>query len=123
VPIFLKSSGKRRRAIPTGTARMALRRRRIGAPVAPERLGSIVPARRKNRRIEETQIMKIVAFEGERGAHLGVVEGDQVVDLQAADAGAPSDLGAWLAKTNGDTNRSPNLPNARRRARVNRLRD
>ena len=32
--------------------------------------------------------MKIVAFEGQGGARLGVVEGDQVVDLQAADGNA-----------------------------------
>jgi 2-keto-4-pentenoate hydratase/2-oxohepta-3-ene-1,7-dioic acid hydratase in catechol pathway len=47
--------------------------------------------------------MKIVAFEGQGGPHLGVVEGDQVVDLQAVDAKVPADLGAWLAKNNGDT--------------------
>ena len=41
--------------------------------------------------------MKIVAFEGQGGPHLGVVEGDQVIDLQAADAKVPSDLGEWLA--------------------------
>jgi acylpyruvate hydrolase len=46
--------------------------------------------------------MKIVAFEGQSGPRLGVVEGDQAIDLQAADANAPSDLGAWLAKTGGD---------------------
>jgi 2-keto-4-pentenoate hydratase/2-oxohepta-3-ene-1,7-dioic acid hydratase in catechol pathway len=47
--------------------------------------------------------MKIVAFEGQGGPHLGVVEGDQVVDLQAADSKAPADLGEWLRKNNGDT--------------------
>jgi acylpyruvate hydrolase len=47
--------------------------------------------------------MKIVAFEGQGGPHLGVVEGDQVIDLQAADSKAPTDLGEWLAKNNGDT--------------------
>ena len=47
--------------------------------------------------------MKIVAFEGQGGPHLGVVEGDQVVDLQAVDGKIPSDLGEWLAKNNGDT--------------------
>jgi len=47
--------------------------------------------------------MKIVAFEGQEGPHLGVVEGDQVVDLQAVDSKIPSDLGEWLAKNNGDT--------------------
>ena len=47
--------------------------------------------------------MKIVAFEGQGGPRLGVVEGDQVVDLQAADSKLPGDLGEWLAKNNGDT--------------------
>jgi acylpyruvate hydrolase len=47
--------------------------------------------------------MKIVAFEGQGGPHLGVVEGDQVVDLQAVDNKVPADLGEWLKKNNGDT--------------------
>jgi 2-keto-4-pentenoate hydratase/2-oxohepta-3-ene-1,7-dioic acid hydratase in catechol pathway len=47
--------------------------------------------------------MKIVAFEGHGGPHLGVVEGDQVVDLQAVDSKVPTDLGEWLKKNNGDT--------------------
>ena len=46
--------------------------------------------------------MKIVAFEGQGGALLGVVEGDQAIDLQAVDGNAPTDLGEWLAKNNGD---------------------
>jgi 2-keto-4-pentenoate hydratase/2-oxohepta-3-ene-1,7-dioic acid hydratase in catechol pathway len=46
--------------------------------------------------------MKIVAFEGQGGPRLGVVEGDQVIDLQAADSAVPADLGAYLAKSNGD---------------------
>jgi 2-keto-4-pentenoate hydratase/2-oxohepta-3-ene-1,7-dioic acid hydratase in catechol pathway len=47
--------------------------------------------------------MKIVAFGGPGGPRIGVVEGDQIVDLQAAEPRIPNDLGAWLAKTNGDT--------------------
>jgi 2-keto-4-pentenoate hydratase/2-oxohepta-3-ene-1,7-dioic acid hydratase in catechol pathway len=47
--------------------------------------------------------MKIVAFEEQGGTRLGVVEGDIVVDLQAADSKVPSDLGEWLANNNGDT--------------------
>ena len=47
--------------------------------------------------------MKIVAFEGQGGPRIGVVEGDQVVDLQVAEPRVPHDLGEWLAKTNGDT--------------------
>ena len=47
--------------------------------------------------------MKIVAFEDHGGPRFGIVEGDQVVDLQAAESRIPNDLGEWLAKTNGDT--------------------
>ena len=46
--------------------------------------------------------MKIVGFEAEGGLRLGVVEGDKVIDLQAADAKVPADLGAVLAANNGD---------------------
>jgi 2-keto-4-pentenoate hydratase/2-oxohepta-3-ene-1,7-dioic acid hydratase in catechol pathway len=46
--------------------------------------------------------MKIVSFESPTGLRLGVVEGDQVIDLQAADPKVPSDLGALLASSNGD---------------------
>jgi 2-keto-4-pentenoate hydratase/2-oxohepta-3-ene-1,7-dioic acid hydratase in catechol pathway len=45
--------------------------------------------------------MKIVSFE-DGGPHLGVVEGDNVIDLQAADANAPTGLGDWLRRSNGD---------------------
>jgi len=45
--------------------------------------------------------MKIVGFEA-AGLRLGVVEGDQVIDLQAVEANLPTDLGAVLAKTGGD---------------------
>src|ERR1700728_3949702 len=47
--------------------------------------------------------MKIVAFEGQGGSRLGVVEGDQVVDLLAADSKVSADLGEWLRNNNGDT--------------------
>lgn len=46
--------------------------------------------------------MKVVGFEAEGGLRLGIVEGDQVVDLQAVDAKVPTDLGAALAASNGD---------------------
>src|SRR5579864_8390758 len=46
--------------------------------------------------------MKIVGFEGKNGPRLGVVEGDSVIDLQAADAGVPGDLGEVLRRNNGD---------------------
>jgi 2-keto-4-pentenoate hydratase/2-oxohepta-3-ene-1,7-dioic acid hydratase in catechol pathway len=46
--------------------------------------------------------MKFVGFEANNGLHLGVVEGDSVIDLQAADANAPNDLGEALRRGNGD---------------------
>jgi 2-keto-4-pentenoate hydratase/2-oxohepta-3-ene-1,7-dioic acid hydratase in catechol pathway len=46
--------------------------------------------------------MKIVAFESQGGVRLGVVEGDQVIDLQSVDGRVPSDLGEWLATNDGD---------------------
>ena len=46
--------------------------------------------------------MKIVGFTAKDGRRLGVVEGDQLIDLQAADAKAPTDLGDWLRQNNGD---------------------
>jgi 2-keto-4-pentenoate hydratase/2-oxohepta-3-ene-1,7-dioic acid hydratase in catechol pathway len=46
--------------------------------------------------------MKVVGFESEGGLRLGVVEGDQVVDLQAADSRVPTNLGDILAAHNGD---------------------
>jgi 2-keto-4-pentenoate hydratase/2-oxohepta-3-ene-1,7-dioic acid hydratase in catechol pathway len=46
--------------------------------------------------------MKIVGFEANGGLHLGVVEGDQVIDLQAVDQAIPADLGEVLRRGNGD---------------------
>jgi 2-keto-4-pentenoate hydratase/2-oxohepta-3-ene-1,7-dioic acid hydratase in catechol pathway len=46
--------------------------------------------------------MKIMGFEAEGGLRLGVVEGDQVIDLQAADPKVPANLGDVLAANNGD---------------------
>jgi 2-keto-4-pentenoate hydratase/2-oxohepta-3-ene-1,7-dioic acid hydratase in catechol pathway len=46
--------------------------------------------------------MKIVGFETDAGAHLGVVEGDQVIDLNVAEPKLPSDLAAILRHHNGD---------------------
>jgi 2-keto-4-pentenoate hydratase/2-oxohepta-3-ene-1,7-dioic acid hydratase in catechol pathway len=45
--------------------------------------------------------MKIVGFEA-NGLHLGVVEGDNVIDLQAVDPSLPTDLGEVLRRNNGD---------------------
>jgi len=46
--------------------------------------------------------MKVVGFEANNGLRLGVVEGDNVIDLQAVDANLPADLGEVLRKNNGD---------------------
>jgi 2-keto-4-pentenoate hydratase/2-oxohepta-3-ene-1,7-dioic acid hydratase in catechol pathway len=46
--------------------------------------------------------MKIVGFEFEKSVRLGVVEGDQVIDLQEADEKAPTDLAEWLKRHDGD---------------------
>jgi acylpyruvate hydrolase len=46
--------------------------------------------------------MKVVGFEADGGLRLGVVEGDQVIDLQAVDPKVPADLGVALAANNGD---------------------
>jgi acylpyruvate hydrolase len=46
--------------------------------------------------------MKIVGFEVEGKARLGVIEGDQVIDLQAIDPYLSSNLADVLTKTNGD---------------------
>src|SRR6201988_341913 len=45
--------------------------------------------------------MKILGFATNEGLHLGVVEGDNVIDLQARDAAPPATLAAGLGKTNG----------------------
>jgi 2-keto-4-pentenoate hydratase/2-oxohepta-3-ene-1,7-dioic acid hydratase in catechol pathway len=46
--------------------------------------------------------MKIVGFEADGGLRLGIVEGDQVVDLQAADPNLPADLRIILQTKNGE---------------------
>jgi acylpyruvate hydrolase len=46
--------------------------------------------------------MKIVGFETNEGLRLGIVEGDNVIDLQAVDAKVPSNLADVLAQTKGD---------------------
>src|SRR5260370_22711450 len=46
--------------------------------------------------------MKVVGFNTKEGLHLGVGEGQEVIDLQAVDASAPNDLGEWLRRDNGD---------------------
>jgi 2-keto-4-pentenoate hydratase/2-oxohepta-3-ene-1,7-dioic acid hydratase in catechol pathway len=57
--------------------------------------------------------MKIVGFVANGGLHLGVVEGEEVIDLQAADGSIPGDLGEVLRRGNSDL--SP-LEQAARRA-------
>ena len=46
--------------------------------------------------------MKIVGFETQGQLRLGVIEGEQVIDLQAVDANLPGNLADVLARTNGD---------------------
>jgi acylpyruvate hydrolase len=46
--------------------------------------------------------MKIVGFEANNKVRLGVVDGDNVIDIQAVDASVPSDLGDYLRANNGD---------------------
>jgi acylpyruvate hydrolase len=46
--------------------------------------------------------MKIVGFQSNASLRLGVVQGEKVIDLQAADPRIPGDLGEWLAANNGD---------------------
>jgi 2-keto-4-pentenoate hydratase/2-oxohepta-3-ene-1,7-dioic acid hydratase in catechol pathway len=46
--------------------------------------------------------MKIVGFEANNKMRLGVVDGDNVIDVQAVDATVPSDLGDYLRANNGD---------------------
>jgi 2-keto-4-pentenoate hydratase/2-oxohepta-3-ene-1,7-dioic acid hydratase in catechol pathway len=46
--------------------------------------------------------MKILGFETNEGLRLGVVEGDNVIDLQAVDASLPANLADVLARSNGD---------------------
>ena len=46
--------------------------------------------------------MKIVGFTTDAGLRLGVVEGEEVIDLQAVDPTVPNDLAVVLARGNGD---------------------
>src|SRR5205085_9759874 len=46
--------------------------------------------------------MKIAGFEADGGLHLGVVEGEDIIDLQAVDKSIPSDLGEILRQSNGE---------------------
>ena len=45
--------------------------------------------------------MKIVGFEANNSVRLGVVDGDNVIDLQAVDANVPGDLAEVLRRNNG----------------------
>jgi 2-keto-4-pentenoate hydratase/2-oxohepta-3-ene-1,7-dioic acid hydratase in catechol pathway len=46
--------------------------------------------------------MKIVGFEANHSVRLGVIDGDNVIDLQAVDANVPGDLAEVLRRNNGD---------------------
>src|SRR5258707_14342361 len=55
--------------------------------------------------------MKILGFETNEGLRLGVVEGDNVIDLQAVDAKVPTNLADVLAQSNGDLKPLADLAN------------
>jgi acylpyruvate hydrolase len=46
--------------------------------------------------------MKIVGFTTNNGARLGVIENDNVIDLQTVDPSVPADLGAYLRSSEGN---------------------
>jgi acylpyruvate hydrolase len=46
--------------------------------------------------------MKIVGFESQEGRRLGVVEGSEVIDVQAVSPAIPNDLGEVLRRSGGD---------------------
>ena len=46
--------------------------------------------------------MRIIGFEENGALHLGVLDGAEIVDLQAVDPTVPADLGRWLAQSGGD---------------------
>jgi acylpyruvate hydrolase len=46
--------------------------------------------------------MKIASFAADGELHIGVIEGDQVIDVNAADKTLSADLGELLRRTNGD---------------------
>lgn len=46
--------------------------------------------------------MKIVGFEAEGKTRLGIVEGHELIDLNAVDGRVPTDLGEWLRANDGD---------------------
>src|SRR5205807_8657743 len=50
----------------------------------------------------EVDTMKVLGFEANGGLRLGVVEGEEVIDLQAVDASLPVNLADVLARNNGD---------------------
>ena len=60
--------------------------------------------------------MKILGFESNEGLRLGVVEGDQVVDLQAVDPKLPVNLADVLKANNGDLKGDSEVNAARRKA-------
>jgi acylpyruvate hydrolase len=53
--------------------------------------------------------MKIAGFQLDGSLHLGIIAGNEIVDLQAADRKIPADLGAWLAANNGDVSQLARL--------------
>src|SRR5581483_2825857 len=79
----------------------------LARPACPNSRPCAKPARARSTRSgsfiqQGGRLMKIVGFEANGGLRLGVVEGDNVVDLQAVDANVPGDLGEVLRRGNGD---------------------
>src|SRR5215471_5150781 len=90
-------------------ARLSVHRQRVGKGArcrarklrsAP--LPTLPPVAKRTTIPSEGVTMKIVGFEANGAPHLGVVEGDQVIDLQAVDKTIPGDLGECLRRNNGD---------------------
>src|SRR5262245_66606084 len=63
---------------------------------------TLPPVVKRTAKTGEGATMKIVGFEANGALHLGVVEGDQVIDLQAVDKTIPGDLGECLRRNKGD---------------------
>src|SRR5262250_1904691 len=81
-------------------------RKGAGRPAYTERFSAPLPAlspvAKRTAKSGEGVTMKIVGFAADGGLHLGVAEGDQVIDLQAVDKTIPGDLGECLRRNNGD---------------------
>jgi hypothetical protein len=64
--------------------------------------------------------MKIVGFESGNGPRLGLIEGDQVINLNAVDGRLSNDLGTALRDTGGNLTPLADLARRRLRRRASR---